>query len=909
MANRTWGRPLLTALGASVLAGAGQLGIAYGFGIVRLTGAFTDGSVNRWPAQLVWVGWFAAIAAVTGAVVTERLARRDGPPAETAQQLAVAGAAALGSTVVAPLCMQPARAADLLTVDPVWAVGICAVLGAVAGAAAALAVLVRPPLGWNVALVAAAVWLLAVVSVAPSLAGSGPLPTVRLGVLEPSWLAPDAAERLAMLILPAVALLGGAATGALARWRGEPPLVSGGSGAAGPVLVAFAYLSAGPGETVDRYQLAPYYGALIAVAAGVLGSTAATLLRWPLLSTAGTRQDTLEPTDILRPLPTGAGLPAAETVATRAPASGPAATDLFESARPVPGATPPHWDWPATDTQTATPGARPVTTAAGPTAAHLALDAPATPGPTAVEGSTAPADGQRNAPGGAHPPAADTTDPSSTPTAPATGLPGDADEPAGARAEALTPAVTGVGGTEPDATTDGQPTSPQTSAAGTAAAPASTRRSSPARRRSDRTTRATGARTEVADGTTTPAATAAEPALAGPSGRTGPPSDPTADVTTAGDSGGDAAGPDDVPGAAPTTAAPRKELPKATPPVPTGRPRKGARTAGRTAAGPATPPAAVSDATGPVATSQDVPADATNEGATATASSQGTAASATSRSTEVDASASAATKPETVPAVPEAAPVAATRPKRPRGSRAGAAAGPAGGAATPSPTVPASGDTDPAREAAGQPGPEPVGPDTTAPAPASPTVAFSGLTGQGAGRPVPVPAWPVTPTPATLPPAADRGARVERTEPSGDAPAPRPRHRAPLPDLDRAGNWDAFGNGFRRTAPEAAAPGVAARPAGEEPSVPRQAEGPAEKTEPATAEPAAERPRQKRGLFRRNRPRPAEPAAVPPADEPLPAKDEEYVDWVTGLAKPTPEAESGGSERRSLRSTGRHHRD
>ncbi|MER6593085.1 hypothetical protein ABT214_14780, partial [Micromonospora purpureochromogenes] len=76
MAFRTWGKLLFTAFGVSVLAGAGQLGMAYGFGIVRLNGAFTD--VNRWPAQLAWVGWFAVTAAVVGAVVTVRLARRVG---------------------------------------------------------------------------------------------------------------------------------------------------------------------------------------------------------------------------------------------------------------------------------------------------------------------------------------------------------------------------------------------------------------------------------------------------------------------------------------------------------------------------------------------------------------------------------------------------------------------------------------------------------------------------------------------------------------------------------------------------------------------------------------------------------------------------------------------------------------
>ena len=40
------------------------------------------------------------------------------------------------------------------------------------------------------------------------------------------------------------------------------------------------------------------------------------------------------------------------------------------------------------------------------------------------------------------------------------------------------------------------------------------------------------------------------------------------------------------------------------------------------------------------------------------------------------------------------------------------------------------------------------------------------------------------------------------------------------------------------------------------------------------------------------------------------SQDEEFVDWVAGLSKPVsdnePEQENG---RRSLRSTGRHHRD
>ncbi|MEU4776171.1 hypothetical protein, partial [Micromonospora sp. NPDC023644] len=454
MAFRTWGRLLLTALGVSLLVGAGQLGIAFGFGIVRLTGTFTGTTVNQWPAQLVWAGWFAANAAVVGAVLTERLARRDGGLVGTGRILAVAGAAALGATVVAPLCMQPARAAELVSVDPVWAVGICAVLGALVGAGAALAVLLQPPVGWNMAAVAGAIWLLALVSVAPSLFSTGPLDTVRLGVLEPASLDADAAQRLALVVLPLVALLAGAATGGLARWRGHPPLVSGATGVAGPVLVAFAYLTAGPGDTADRYQLTPYYAALLAVAAGALGSAAAALLRWPLVTrTAPT--GAIEPTDILRPLPTGPALPrtpahsggdepetvdlAGATLAGAEPAGGTGSGAVTAAGdAPAPRAVPPHWDWPAQ----------------GGTVPAPAADAPADPQWTAVSPADNPPAADRPAgpapaptPGGAddHAPAALTVPATPAAEAAPTGQATPAAQPAGE----TTPAGRPTGGATP----------------------------------------------------------------------------------------------------------------------------------------------------------------------------------------------------------------------------------------------------------------------------------------------------------------------------------------------------------------------------------------------------------------------------------------------------------------------------
>ncbi|MEH1058688.1 hypothetical protein V6U89_26190 [Micromonospora sp. CPCC 206171] len=336
MVYRTWRNLLLTALGMGVLAGAGQLGIAFGFGIVQLTGASTRATVNQWPAQLVWVGWFAAHAAVAGTVITARLARRYGVLGSTGRLLAVAAAAALGAIVVAPLWVRPAQAAERFSVDPIWAVGICATLGALVGAGAAIAVLVKPPLGWNMAAVGGVVWLLALVSVVPSLATGGPLPAVRLGVLEPAGLDADAAHRQAILILPAVALLIGAATGGLARWRGHPPLVNGVTGTAGTVLVAFAYLTAGPGDAVDRYQITPYYGALLAVSAGVLGSAAAALFRWPLLPRTA-EAPVVEPTDTLRPLSAGPAVPQAMTPAAGGTTDEPEPVDLAGTG-PVAGA-------------------------------------------------------------------------------------------------------------------------------------------------------------------------------------------------------------------------------------------------------------------------------------------------------------------------------------------------------------------------------------------------------------------------------------------------------------------------------------------------------------------------------------------------------------------------------------------
>ncbi|MFD6564505.1 hypothetical protein [Micromonospora profundi] len=992
MAYRTWGKLLLTALGVSVLAGAGQLGVAYGFGIVRLTGAFTGTTVNQWPAQLVWVGWFAANAAVAGAVLTGRLARRDVPAASTGRQLAIGGAAALGATVVAPLCMQPARAAELISVDPVWAVGICAVLGAVIGAGAAIAVLLRPELGWNMAAVAGAVWLLALISVLPSLGTVGPLPTVRLGVLEPSWLDDAAAQRLALLLLPIVALLAGAATAALARSRGQVPLVSGATGVAGPVLVAFAYLTAGPGDAVDRYQASPYYGALIAVLAGALGAAAAALLRWPIGASSASGRQAIEPTDILRPLAAGPALPGTTPATSAAPAGdgdtttptgpttvgaelagarpGPLATDDIAAVRTVPA----HWDWPTTTASgqygpaTASPARAGASTDASPPTGTAGDDLPGPAGTATTEilgsagttstfgvptggtghaaaagrtgdtgriGDTGSVDG--TADGGLAASAAAATSGTAQPTSdraltddPTTGRAGAETGTTGVgtvstsagtgTADTGTPgAGTTVTGTTGTGTVGTDATDASAATGGTGDGPApKPRRTRKPKAAATSTTEAAASGTEVApssievatSGTTKAAAPDATGGTTDGSAAASPTGGGGASNSTARASRSRAA--DDVspapvePGADVTDSATQDGPAVAAAPA-AGRARKSARSSKATddisAAAPAvqgdTRPGEEGDAH-PAGESQATPTR-DKAGRASTTGRKGQRAMTASTT-----AATAGTSATGTAAQPDATAGPATEPTIGDASKAGRTEQPAAEAAATGSLF-------------GTPAAADPGTDRWTPA---------------------APAWPVTPTWTTSQQADDTAAPAPGTSGTPEESAgwtPRPRHRAPLPDLSRVSSWDAF-NTARRSGPAdsqpARTPGQASRATDDSdrgtafetaalagagaastvaPEQPGTTDGPTS-GDARTSSGDAEQPsrRERLGsLFRRGRSRTeAEKRPGTAASEPLPTQDEEFVDWVAGLGKPVadnePEQEDG---RRSLRSTGRHHRD
>ena len=277
MAFRTWAKLLGATLGVGALAGASQLGLAYGLGILRLTRVVSITTRDQWTAQLAWVAWYAMTAAVIGALVGQALLGTLRAGAGT--RIALALAAGAGGAVVVPLTMQPARTAQIAGVHPVFVIGVCAGLGAIAGVFAAYTAVTSTVARWGLIALGAAVWVIAIASVAPSLAPGDPLPAARLGVFDAGYLTPSVTQRTALFTMPALALICGAILGWAARRREMPTLTIALAGLPGPALLTVAYLIAGPGSGQDRYQVVPYWAAMTAAGAGVLGSVLAAVLR------------------------------------------------------------------------------------------------------------------------------------------------------------------------------------------------------------------------------------------------------------------------------------------------------------------------------------------------------------------------------------------------------------------------------------------------------------------------------------------------------------------------------------------------------------------------------------------------------------------------------------------------------
>jgi hypothetical protein len=276
MSIRTSAKLLGVTLGVAALAGASQLGLAYGLGIVRLTRVLDLTARDQWTAQLAWVAWLAMTAAVIGGMAGRpHLPTTSGP----GTRLVTAVAAGLGAAVVVPLTMQPARTAEVAGVQPPFVIGGCAALGAAAGLFAAYAALSRQVARWSFLSVGVAAWAIAILSVAPSLAPGKELPSIRLGVIDAAFLPDGVTQRTALFTMPALALISGIALGWAARRRDAGTLTIALAGLPGPALLTVAYLISGPGTGDDGYQAVPYWAAMTAAGAGVLGSVLAAVLR------------------------------------------------------------------------------------------------------------------------------------------------------------------------------------------------------------------------------------------------------------------------------------------------------------------------------------------------------------------------------------------------------------------------------------------------------------------------------------------------------------------------------------------------------------------------------------------------------------------------------------------------------
>jgi hypothetical protein len=261
-----------TAAGAAAVTGAAQLGLGYGLGVVAWpAGPTPDDSV--WLGSLGWATWIAASATVFGAVLAVRLRYRFAGP----WRLTLAASAAVGALLPLALIALPARTAVRSdTFAPATIAAGYAAVGIVAGAVVAYWAVVSRPVAANLIATAVWLWLLAATAVAVELTTHRPSATHLT-----SWqfADPGGVARYGTIHWPSAVLTLAAALilGILTSWpavrSGDLDLGAAASGAAGPVLVAVAFLVLAPrltgtaGTLESAFLTAPY-----AVLAGLAGS-------------------------------------------------------------------------------------------------------------------------------------------------------------------------------------------------------------------------------------------------------------------------------------------------------------------------------------------------------------------------------------------------------------------------------------------------------------------------------------------------------------------------------------------------------------------------------------------------------------------------------------------------------------
>ncbi|WP_446217640.1 hypothetical protein [Micromonospora sp. IBHARD004] len=282
MARLGWGGSVATAIGVAAGAGAAQLGFGYGLGIIDWTPTEAATVEAAWVASLAWATWISATSVVAGAVCAQRLRERGGEdeePGGTLGKVTLAVAGAVGALITVLLVAVPARAARVPdTFSPQTVAAGYAAVGLLVGVLVASWALHSRAAATNLIATTGWLWLLAVVSVVDSvLAGRG-LTSAQLGIWQISadsdrfWIRDYFYWPGALLAMGSALVIGALAARRTARLP-ERRVGAVASGAAGPLLVAVAYLLAVPrlaaiaAEQVSAHLIAPY-----AVIAGVGGS-------------------------------------------------------------------------------------------------------------------------------------------------------------------------------------------------------------------------------------------------------------------------------------------------------------------------------------------------------------------------------------------------------------------------------------------------------------------------------------------------------------------------------------------------------------------------------------------------------------------------------------------------------------
>jgi len=279
MADKGWTARIATAAGAAAGTGAAQLGLGYGLGVVVWPVTPTPDD-SAWLGSLGWATWITASATVFGAVLGSRYRGGPGPRTSAAWRFALAACAAVGALVTVALIALPARSAVRLdTFSPQVIAGGYAAVGLVLGLVVAFWAVSSRPVAANLMATGVWLWALAVAGIVVELSTNRDSATYLT-----SWQFAEVASSgrygtiywpSALLTLGA-AFLVGALTATPAARRGDLGAGATTSGAAGPLLVAIAFLALAPrltgalGAIESAYLIAPY-----AVLAGLAGSALA----------------------------------------------------------------------------------------------------------------------------------------------------------------------------------------------------------------------------------------------------------------------------------------------------------------------------------------------------------------------------------------------------------------------------------------------------------------------------------------------------------------------------------------------------------------------------------------------------------------------------------------------------------